>query len=120
MSRQVSRRPARGRKATGNKGTRNKAAANKASPDRAARKQAATTKTPPMRSSPSKSSREKVQAFRQRMRLKGLRLAQLWVPDTRNVQFATEARRQSRLANKSPCAAEDQTWVDSLSDWNTV
>ena len=65
-----------------------------------------------------KSSRDKVRAFRQRMRAKGLRLVQLWLPDTRTSEFAAEARRQSVLANRSPFAGEDQAWVDSLSDWN--
>lgn len=65
-----------------------------------------------------KSSRDKVRAFRERMRAKGLRLVQIWAPDIRNPQIAAQARRQSRLANHSPFAAEDQAWVDSLSDWN--
>jgi Antitoxin MazE-like len=43
----------------------------------------------------------------------------MWVPDTRTVQFAAEAQRQSRLANRSKYAAEDQSWLDSLSDWNS-
>ncbi len=104
MSREVSRRTTR----------RRKAVPSKAAPNKATRKKAAAPN-----SSASKSSREKVHAFRQRMRLKGLRLVQMWVPDTRTVKFAAEARRQSRLANRSKFAAEDQTWVDSLSDWNS-
>jgi len=68
-------------------------------------------------SSPSKSSREKVRAYRERMRAKGLRLVQIWLPDTRTAEFAKEARRQSLLANRSPFAGKDQTWVDSMSNW---
>lgn len=109
MSREVSRRTTRGRKSVPNN-----AAPNKAATDKANRKKAAAPN-----SSASTSSREKVRAFRQRMRLKGLRLVQMWVPDTRTVKFAAEARRQSRLANRSKFAAEDQTWADALSDWNS-
>ena len=68
------------------------------------------------KSSRAKSSREKVRAYRQRMRAKGLRLVQMWLPDTRTPEFAAEARRQSLLANISPSAAEDQAWVDAISD----
>jgi Protein of unknown function (DUF3018) len=50
------------------------------------------------------------------MRANGLRLIQLWVPDTRSPEFAKEAKRQSLLANRSPRAAEDQAWVDAISD----
>ncbi|MGC1777363.1 MAG: antitoxin MazE family protein [Xanthobacteraceae bacterium] len=66
-----------------------------------------------------KSSRGKVSAYRARMRAKGYRLVQMWLPDTRTPEFAAEARRQSLLANAAPLAAEDQAWVDSLSDWNS-
>jgi hypothetical protein len=64
-------------------------------------------------------SRDKVRAYRKRMRAKGLRLVQMWLPDTRTPEFAAEAHRQSLRANASPFAAEDQAWVDSMSDWNT-
>ncbi len=66
-----------------------------------------------------KSSREKVRAYRERMRAKGLRLIQMWLPDTRNAAFAADARDQSLLAKNSPFAAEDQAWVDSMSDWKS-
>ena len=66
-----------------------------------------------------KSSRQKVRAYRERMRAKGLRLVQMWVPDTRTPEFAAEAVRQSLLANASRFAAEDQGWVDTMSDWKT-
>jgi len=67
-----------------------------------------------------KSSRDKVRAHRERMRKRGMKLIQIWVPDPRSPYFAAEARRQARLANKSPFAAEDQAWVDSMSDWKPV
>jgi hypothetical protein len=64
-------------------------------------------------------SRDKVRAYRKRMRAKGLRLVQIWLPDTRTPEFAAEAHRQSLRANASPFAAEDQAWVDSMADWNS-
>ena len=62
-----------------------------------------------------KSSAGKVRAYRARMRAKGLRQIQIWVPDTRSPEFAAEAARQSRLVAESPQAAEDQAFVDAIS-----
>jgi len=61
-----------------------------------------------------KSSREKVRNYRKRMKANGMRLIQLWVPDTRTAAFAKQAKRQSLLANRSSHAAEDQAWVDAM------
>jgi Protein of unknown function (DUF3018) len=71
------------------------------------------------KSAQARTSRDKVRAYRKRMRSKGLRLVQMWLPDTRTPEFAAEAHRQSLLANSSAFAAEDQAWVDSISDWNS-
>ena len=65
-------------------------------------------------------SREKVKAYRERMRAQGLRPIQIWVPDTRTPEFAAEAHRQSLLVAQSDRAKEDQDFVDSISemaDW---
>lgn len=63
-----------------------------------------------------KSSRDKVNAYRARLRAQGLRPIQIWVPDVRSPQFIKEARRQSRLAARSPHAADDQAFVDAISE----
>jgi hypothetical protein len=42
-------------------------------------------------------AKERVRGYRVRQRASGLRLIQLWVPDTRSRSFAAECRRQSRL-----------------------
>ncbi len=63
-----------------------------------------------------KSSRDKVTAHRARLRAQGLRPVQIWVPDVRSPQFIKEARRQSRLAARSPHAADDQAFVDAISE----
>lgn len=64
------------------------------------------------------SSRDKVRNFRARMRARGMKLVQIWVPDTSSATFRTEARRQSRLVARSQHAAEDQAFIDAISDLN--
>jgi len=64
-----------------------------------------------------KATRAKVAAHRERMRAQGMRLLQIWVPDTRSPEFAKEARRQSRAVARSKHAKEDQAFVDSISAW---
>jgi Protein of unknown function (DUF3018) len=64
------------------------------------------------------SSREKVHAHRQRLRKKGLRPIQIWVPDVRSKAFVREARRQSLLVAQSAQEPEDQAFVDAISEWN--
>jgi len=59
---------------------------------------------------------KKVEAYRARLRAQGLRPIQIWVPDVRAPEFAAEARRQSLLVANSPHAADDQAFVDSISD----
>lgn len=65
-----------------------------------------------------KSSREKVAAHRKRLRAQGLRPIQIWVPDTRSPEFAAEAHRQSLAVAQSEHAAEDQAFIDAISEWN--
>lgn len=61
-------------------------------------------------------TREKVRDYRERKRADGYRLLQKWVPDTRSAEFAAEARRQSRMIAKSPHEADDQAFIDSISE----
>jgi hypothetical protein len=63
-----------------------------------------------------RSSRNKVQAHHRRLRAQGLRPVQIWVPDTRAAKFATEAHKQSRRVAASARAAEDQSFVDAISE----
>ena len=60
-------------------------------------------------------SRQKVQAHRERLRAKGLRPIQIWVPDTRSPKFAAQASRQSLLVASSRHATEDQAFIEALS-----
>jgi Protein of unknown function (DUF3018) len=65
----------------------------------------------------SRSSRDKVRAYRKRLREQGLRPVQIWVPDVRSPEFAKEARRQSLLVARSAQEKEDQEFIDAVSDW---
>ena len=67
-------------------------------------------------SSRSRSSRQKVKAYRERMRRQGLRPIQIWVPDVRSPEFAAEAHRQSMAIAESVQDPEDQAFIDSISD----
>jgi hypothetical protein len=61
------------------------------------------------------SSREKVRAHRKRLRARGLRPIQVWVPDTRTPAFKVEAHRQSQAVAQSPYARRDQDFIDAVS-----
>ncbi len=63
------------------------------------------------------SSRDKVRAHRERLRALGLRPVQIWVPDVRSPSFKAEAHRQSLALAASPEAADDQAFIDAVSDW---
>lgn len=68
-------------------------------------------------SSPRKPTRVKVGEHRARLRAQGLRPIQIWVPDVRAAAFRAEANRQSMAVANSPHAAEDQAFIDAVSDW---
>jgi Protein of unknown function (DUF3018) len=61
------------------------------------------------------SSRDKVRAHRKRLRARGLRPIQVWVPDTRTAAFKAEAHRQSLAVAQSPHARQDQGFIDTIS-----
>jgi hypothetical protein len=63
-----------------------------------------------------KATREKVRAYRERLRRQGLRPIQIWVPDIRSPAFQKEAHRQSVAVSRSPFEADDQAFVDAVSD----
>src|ERR1700738_152979 len=64
----------------------------------------------------SRPSRDKVRAYRERLRRQGLRPLQIWVPDVRSPGFAAEAHRQSLAVANSPYAREDQDFIDAVTD----
>lgn len=50
------------------------------------------------------------------MRARGLKQARIWVHDRDAPEFVSEARRQSALVAASPFEAEDQAFVDAISE----
>ncbi len=64
-------------------------------------------------------SREKVRAHRERLRRRGLRPIQIWVPDVRSSTFAREAHRQSQVVASDPRDREEQDFVDAISRWES-
>ena len=61
-------------------------------------------------------TREKVRAYRERLRRQGLRPVQIWVPDTRSPTFAAEAHRRSVAVARSPRSPADQVFIEAISD----
>lgn len=62
-------------------------------------------------------ARQSVERYRQRMRKAGLRLVQLWVPDTRAPGFAQECVRQSRRASANRRLETEVTdWIERAQD----
>lgn len=62
-----------------------------------------------------KLSRIKVREHRERLRSRGLRPIQIWVPDVRAASFRSEAHRQSLAVAQSARAGEDQAFIDAVS-----
>jgi hypothetical protein len=67
-------------------------------------------------STESRPTRDKVRAHRERLRRRGLRPIQIWVPDVRSPAFKAEAHRQSLAVAESPHGDEDQDFIDAISD----
>jgi hypothetical protein len=63
-----------------------------------------------------KASREKVNAHRERLKRRGLRPVQFWVPDARSPEFEHEARRQSLAVAMSAYSRDDQAFIEAISD----
>jgi hypothetical protein len=63
----------------------------------------------------SRSSQSKVKAYRERLRRRGLRPVQIWVPDVRSEAFRLEAHRQSLAVGDAPGESEDQNFIDAVS-----
>jgi hypothetical protein len=59
--------------------------------------------------------RERVSDYRRRMRERGYRPVQVWVPDVRTEQFAVEAHRQSAAVAAAARHGEDQAFVEAVS-----
>lgn len=76
---------------------------------------------PPQKSVAKSVARETVARYRLRMQRTGLRLVQLWVPDTRAPGFAKECRRQSLLIARDRADVRLMNGLEGLQDdaeWN--
>ena len=60
-------------------------------------------------------SRDKVRAHHKRLRARGLRPIEFWLPDIRTAAFAAEAHRQSQVVARSRSARQDQEFIDDIS-----
>ena len=66
-------------------------------------------------------ARDRVRRHRERLRERGLRPIQIWVPDVNAPEFVREAHRQSALVAASEQDQDDQAFVDAISaDWDDV
>ncbi|HEX8401775.1 MAG TPA: antitoxin MazE family protein [Allosphingosinicella sp.] len=65
------------------------------------------------------SGRERVAKRRAALRAQGLRPKQIWIRDTSVPGFWEEASRQAKLIVASAHEAEDQAWVDEITDWDS-
>ena len=63
-------------------------------------------------------AKERMKGYRARKQASGLRLIQLWVPDTRSKRFAAECKRQSRLLKGDPAEAETLAFIERVADWD--
>lgn len=59
--------------------------------------------------------KDRVGQYRRRMRERGLRPVQIWVPDVRTKAFAAEARRQTALVAQGDQRTDDQEFVEAVS-----
>ncbi len=65
-------------------------------------------------------AKEKQSRYRRRLRRKGLRPVQIWVPDTRAEGFAGECRRQARLAARSAQEKLALNFISEIAAWDNV
>ena len=60
---------------------------------------------------------ERMKSYRVRQRAAGLRLVQLWLPDTRSPVFAAECRRQSALLRGDAAETETLEFIAQAAAW---
>ena len=60
---------------------------------------------------------ERMRGYRARKQAAGLRLIQLWVPDTRSRGFAAECRRQCRLLRGDAAETVALEFIERAGSW---
>lgn len=63
-------------------------------------------------------TKEKQSRYRRRLRRKGLRPVQIWVPDTRATGFSAECRRQARRAARSSQEKRVLDFISEIAAWD--
>ena len=71
-----------------------------------------------MSANTNRTPQEKQIRYRRRLRRKGLRPVQIWVPDTRAAGFAGECRRQARLAARSAQEKPTLNFITEIAAWD--
>lgn len=61
-------------------------------------------------------STERSGEYRRRMRERGYRPLQVWVPDVRSEQFASEARQEALALADADRRSDDMDFVEAISD----
>ena len=64
--------------------------------------------------------RERVARHRAAMRARGLKLKQMWVPDTSAPGFWERIQREMAAIAASDNEREDQAFIDSISEWDEL
>jgi hypothetical protein len=68
------------------------------------------------------SGRERSARYRERMRAKGYRLKQFWLPDVTSPEFIAQAEADAKAIAASEDSREVQAWLNSILDeyWSTL
>lgn len=64
---------------------------------------------------------QRMSAYRERQRARGLRPVQYWVPDMRDPKVREEIRREAAMLSKHPDNAAIDAWIESVldpADWS--
>lgn len=61
---------------------------------------------------------DKFRRYRERLKARGLRQIQLWVPDTTHPRFQDELRRQLALVEQADEDRETLEFIERSADWS--
>ena len=62
-------------------------------------------------------STDRTRDYRERMRRRGYRPLQIWVPDVRSAGFAAEARREAFALAEADRRSDDMDFVEAISEF---
>jgi len=63
-------------------------------------------------------SPEKFRRYRARLKARGLRQIQLWVPDTTDPDFPRKIRQQVRRLERAPEERDSLEFIERVADWD--